>query len=145
MPNITDQLPNDVEALKAMIALQQLTLADREAENKRYRHEIKNKDAAISHLEDLLRLARDKRFGASSERHIDQPLLFNEAEDQEAKGPTADDDEEVEVSYKRKKGKPKRRPIPDHIPRENITYDRAEDEKTCGGCGSGRAHSVRFL
>lgn len=83
-------------------------------------------------LLEQLRLAKQQRFGRSSEAHLGQgELQFDEAESIEA---TALPQEEntVTVTYTRKK--PVRRPLPEHLPREVIEHDIAEEEKRCA-CG----------
>ena len=109
-------------------------IATRKKEVEIHQRDIANKIEEIKHLKELLQLARHRAFASSSERHVDQLSLFNEAEDQTATGLTPDPDDEIEVKYKRKR-KPKRSPIPSHIPREDIHYDLVDEEKSCPCCG----------
>jgi transposase len=84
------------------------------------------------HLLEQLRLAKQQRFGRSSEAHIGQgELQFNEAESVE---PTELPQEENTVTVTYTKKKPVRRPLPDHLPREVIEHDIAEEDKLCA-CG----------
>ena len=59
MDKATEQLPNDVDALKKIIA---------------------DKQQHIHILEEQLRLERHRQFGTKSEKHPGQGELFNEAE-----------------------------------------------------------------
>lgn len=95
----------------------------------------------IALLEEKLRLASQKRFGASSEKANDDQLgLFNEAEQTscddaspEATAPeTTSDDTTVVPEHTRKK--PGRKPLPDHLPRIRVEHDIADADKVCG-CG----------
>ena len=90
----------------------------------------------IERLKEELRLARHKRFGASSEKaDPDQLGLFNETETLAAlpeTGATADDITVPE--HTRKKGG--RKPLADDLPRVRIEHDIAEADKLCP-CGSG--------
>jgi len=108
------ELPDDVGALKAIIGVQKLE---------------------IERLEEKLRLAAHKRFGASSEKaDPDQFGFFNEAETL-ATTPDGDAGEEITVpAHKRAKGG--RKPLSDDLPRVRIEHDIAETEKLCP-CGSG--------
>ena len=127
----TPELPDDLGALKAMIG-------EKSAE-------LRVMELRIAVLEERLRLAAHKRFGASSEKADPAqpvlPELFNEAESlvgvsnaSEAAAPEAN---EITVpEHTRKTGG--RKPFPDHLPRERVEHDIAEAEKLCP-CGSGHA------
>ncbi|MEM7291441.1 MAG: IS66 family transposase zinc-finger binding domain-containing protein, partial [Pseudomonadota bacterium] len=111
-------LPDDIDALKALVL---------------------SKDTHIALLEEKLRLALLKRFGASSEHsHKDQLHLFNEAE-VESTPPESDKDCEVDIASTGKNDtqrtkKPGRKPLPAHLPRVRIEHDIPEADKVCG-CG----------
>ncbi len=106
--------------------------------------EIENKDAEIIKLKtnvqallEQFQLARQARFGASSESS-NQLGLFNEAEStlDEASSQDEMDEESPEaqtITYKRKK--PVRNPLPKDLPREIIIHDLDEDDKCCDTCG----------
>ena len=67
MPTSSTSLPDDVEALRGIIAKQQA--------------QLEHKSDRISVLEEYIRLLKRQRFGSSSEQApIDQLGLFNEAE-----------------------------------------------------------------
>ena len=96
----------------------------------------------IALLEEKLRLADAKRFGASSEKANDDQLgLFNEAEEA-ASGPddasgtdaggmaASTGDSQVEPTKKT----PGRKPLPGHLPRTRVEHDLPEDAKVCA-CG----------
>jgi transposase len=114
-------LPNDFELLKAIIRDQK----------KRY-------ESRIEFLEERVRLLQNELFRRSSEkrpaREEDprQLHLFNEAEtavlEEEAAG------EEISVPAHTRQ-KPKRKPLPDHLPRVEVIVDIAEEEKVCA-CGT---------
>jgi transposase len=121
-----DQLPNDVETLKRLVierdALAQATAEELEAsraELRAKREELYTERLLIQKLK--LQIARLKRmqFGSSSERHgerIAQLELLVEALEsnlppQEDAAPTAPPTDSV-------KGKPARKPLPDHLPRQ---------------------------
>ena len=108
------ELPDDPAALKALVREQLWT---------------------IRRLEEELRLATHKRFGASSEKaDPDQWQLFNEAEVLGSMPPAPEADEITVPAHARAKGG--RKPIDDRLPRERIEHDISEAEKLCP-CGSG--------
>lgn len=91
-------------------------------------------------LEEELALARLHRFAPKSEKHIDR--LFNEAEQvvDDDDGDCADGEviglpdtglPPAESGAGKKRG---RKPLPDHLPRERVEYDLADDQKACPCC-----------
>lgn len=108
-------LPDDPTALKALVREQLWT---------------------IRRLEEELRLARHKQFGASSEKtDPDQWPLFNEAEVLGEKAAVPESEKITVPAHTRAKGK--RKPLDDRLPRERIEHDIPEAEKLCP-CGSGQ-------
>ncbi|PNV74132.1 IS66 family transposase zinc-finger binding domain-containing protein, partial [Leptospira inadai] len=107
-------------------------------------HNIQKDNASlrskISSLENLVLGYRKELYGSKSEKidpsEILQGKLFNEIEESQNDSPglyNGHADEKVEIhSHTRKK--PGRKPIPDHIPREEIIHDIPESEKICN-CG----------
>lgn len=126
--NHTDtDLPNDVDALKALIAEQAQELAMQQA--------------TITSLHEQLRLFLARRFGASSERVTEAQLgLFNEAE-QEAEAVIEDegiDAESVEVPAHRRT-RPTRKPLSEALPRVSVVHDLSEADKVCPRDGTALA------
>ena len=105
---------------------EQLASALRESKS-----EIDQRDQKISILTDQIRHLLSKRFAPSSEKTaVDQLGLFNEAEELCAEEVEAQQEECVTVEEHKRKKKP-RVGIPDHLPREEIIYDLAEEDKFC--------------
>lgn len=114
MDKATEQLPNDVDALKKIIA---------------------DKQQHIHILEEQLRLERHRQFGTKSEKHPGQGELFNEAE-HSADNEATRADETVEtqtITYTRKKASG-RKPLPEDLPRVRIEHELPESEQSCT-CG----------
>ncbi|RUR09509.1 IS66 family transposase zinc-finger binding domain-containing protein [Legionella sp. km772] len=110
----------------------QAILAPIQAENTALKQEAQEWKEKYHNILEQLRLAKQQRFGRSSEAHLGQgELQFDEADSVEE---TALPQEEntVTITYTRKK--PVRRPLPEHLPREVIEHDIAEEEKVCA-CG----------
>jgi transposase len=122
MAKTTRDLPDDVDALKALVA---------------------SKDQRIAALEEKLRLALHKRFAASSEKASpDQINLFDEAEQTQSEATTTPPDADVDsmaVSTGGSQVEPTkktrgRKPLPEHLPRRRIEHDIPEADKRCA-CG----------
>lgn len=118
MVSPANTLPDDIDALKALIVEQQ--------------EQLVRKDAQLNTLREQLNILIAKRFGPSSEKGDKQQLgLFNEAE---AAVDTEQDEAPVEQplsvpAHLRKK--PGRRPLPDYIEREEVLHDLPATEKVC--------------
>jgi transposase len=85
-----------------------------------------------NYLEELVRHLKRLQFARSSEiAPSGQGTLFNEAE-----ALVADPAEEADKPKKTKKrGKPVRKPLPDHLPQIHKTIDLPEEEKLCAHSG----------
>jgi transposase len=119
-------LPNNFELLKTIIRDQEAAFLD---QKQRY-------ESRIEFLEERLRLLQNELFRRSSEkRPVEedprQLHLFNEAEVSAEEKPVP---EQIEVPAHTRK-KPKRKPLPEHLPRVEVIHDIAEEEKTCA-CGA---------
>lgn len=91
---------------------------------------LEEKNHYILQLEEWVRQQRKKLFGPSSEKtSSDQYGLFNEAEEIEQEIDPEEDTVVTVASHTRQK-KP-RVSIPDNLPREEIIYDLADDQKAC--------------
>ena len=84
-------------------------------------------------LEELVRHLKRLRFAKSSETcPSGQGTLFNEAEVIAG----AVDDGGAKPGKKKNRGKPKRKPLPDHLPQIHRTVDLAEADKVCDKSGT---------
>ena len=124
MAMTVETLPDDPQALKKIILLQNEKLED---QSKR-----------IDFLLEQFNLARQKRFGASSEVASGQANLFNEAEQEVDSDETTIEEKEV-VTHSRKK--PVRTALPKDLPRETRIVDLADEDKVCDCC-NGPLHEM---
>lgn len=127
-PDARRELPDDVSALKTMIG-EKLAI-------------ISEQDLRIAVLEEELRLARHKKFGASSEKADPAHFsLFNEAEllsSAAAVDAPATSDAITVPAHTRAKGG--RRPFDPSLPRRRVEHDYPDAAKLCP-CGSGHMRS----
>ena len=116
---LTQSLPDDIDALKALLL---------------------KKEQRIDLLEEQIRLLKQKRFGASSEKSDQQVELFDEAELGDAEVQLApQEDEPVAVAtaptaVSAPKAKRGRKPLPADLPRVRIEHDLPDADKVCT-CG----------
>ncbi|MBV1800391.1 IS66 family transposase [Siccirubricoccus sp. G192] len=130
-----DNLPNDIAALRAALAAEQL--ARREAEAR-----ASGAEAMVVHLKLLIaRLKRDK-YGASSERGrklIDQlelelgELVTAASEDAAKAEKAAGKNARSERPGMPSRGQPVRAPLPAHLPRERVVIPGPTACPCCGG------------
>ncbi len=98
---------------------------------------IQENNKIIAYLRETVYLLKHNRFGASSEKYIDnclQGCLFDEASLPENSEAIEDAEESISVPAHTRK-KPGRKPLPKDIPRQQVVYDLTDEEKTCA-CGS---------
>jgi transposase len=127
MPDTPHQLPDDVDALKALLVKQQLLNEQLTTENQRYRTQVLT-------LTEQLNLALARRYAASSEKlSPDQICLFDEAElDGDVQADSVADAGDDEVAVAAHKRKPRgRKPLPDHLPRIDVIHEIPEPERRC--------------
>lgn len=122
-------LPDDVDALKTIIAHLQETHSD----------VLKAHAMEVEHLRAQLQLLLAQRFGAKSERVVEDSAqlgLFNEAEAEcdadTALAEEAEGDAETVTAAAAAPGRRGgRRPLPAYLPREEVIHDLAEADKRC--------------
>ena len=112
-------LPDDVAALMAMVLASRAELAARDVE-------LRNRDLLIEKLRHQLAGLRRQRFGATSEA-LDQLELGLEDE-KIARAAEVFPDPPAATKIQ-----PKRRPLPDHLPREETHLAPGERCADCGG------------
>lgn len=120
MVTVTDNLPDDIEALKALLEEKDRQIAS-----------YKSKAEA---LQEQLNLILAKRFGPSSEKADKRQLgLFNEVEvatEGDKEEPAPEPETSLSIPTQQRK-KPGRRALPDYIDREEVLHDLPEEEKVC--------------
>ena len=117
----TAVLPDDLITLKALIVHERAT----------HTTALSARDEEIERLRAQMRVLLAQRFGAKSERVVeDSPQLdlFNEAE---AEADTVDDTATVTTVAGHTRVRGHRRPLPSHLPREDVVHDLAEADKRC--------------
>lgn len=120
---------DELSALRALVAEQAAKLEQREAE-------VGKRDSIISLLRAQLELLRHRQHGASSEkidRKIEQfELMLEEIEASRAEAEARAGKTPLPVSDE-VPSKPKRKPLPDGLPTEELVYPAPCNCPTCGG------------
>jgi transposase len=119
-------LPDDVAALQAIIALQNEKLSIFETE-------IRARDYRIEKLKHQLAGLRRHRFGQRSEALDQLELTLEEEEIARAAAPQSDDEDGASEPVGEPKRKPRRKPLPDHLPRNDEILSPGSECSECGG------------
>ena len=135
MEKAEDQLPDDVDLLKSMVADQLVRNEQLVAQNQRYKaakqavtQENEGLKARVLTLQEQLNLALARRYAASSEKiSPDQYRLFDEAETDAGVEP--EDDEVIVPAHSRKKRG--RKKLPDTLPRVDVIHELSGDDLIC--------------
>lgn len=131
----TAHLPNDIEALKAMLLAREVAhaaaLAASAAQVAHLSAELATRSAEIEHLKLLLAKLKRMQFGRRSEK-LDQQIeqLELKLEDLEAETAVVQAQAPLEVAPRKKA---ERKPLPPHLPREERVL--APASQACPDCG----------
>ena len=130
MPIALDQLPDDIDALKSLVADQATKLDHFTARNEQLTTENQHYKTQVLTLTEQLNLALARRYVASSEKlSPDQIRLFDEAESEAASAVDVDDDVIIVPAHKRKKRG--RKLLPDNLPRIDVVHEIPESARYC--------------
>ena len=121
MEKVLNQLPDEVDLLKSLVADQLARNEQLSAQNQHYK-------AQILTLQEQLNLALARRYAASSEKiSPDQYRLFDEAEaDTEVEW---EDDQIIVPAHSRKKGG--RKKLPESLPRVEVVHELSAADRIC--------------
>ncbi len=129
MPSLPKQLPDDIDALKILVAEQAANNEELLAQKRVGEQENARLNAKVLSLQEQLNLALARRYAASSEKlSPDQIRLFDEAEVEAQEEAEADETVTVPEHSRRKRGRKK---LPDSFPRVDVIHELAADERLC--------------
>ena len=121
-----ENLPESPEELKALLVKSQ----------KEFQTQVKQRDSKIEILNDQVQSLKHQLYGRRSEKlspeESKQAILFNEAE--EVVACVKEKTEKIKVKSHARKKPGGRKPLPEDLPREEITVDISEEQKQCD-CG----------
>jgi len=128
MEKALNELSDDVDLLKSLLADQALKLDESEAHKQRLLARNQQLESRVLTLQEQLNLALARRYAASSEKlSPDQYRLFDEAEADTGAEPEA---EEITVPAHTRK-KRGRKKLPEVLPRVDVVHELSGDELIC--------------
>jgi transposase len=142
VPPTPDSLPDDVDALKAMVIATQIACLEAEAKARNAEAEVRARELLIEQMKFTIAKLRHERFGQSSERsavleQLELSLADMEEDAAQAEAAaqmaakTAATAKIAVAAFERRK--PARRPLPEHLPRERVVYPSPSMCPCCGG------------
>ena len=125
-----DQLPDDIDALKSLVADQLVRNEQLQADKQAIVQKNEQLTARVLTLQEQLNLALARRYAASSEKlSPDQIRLFDEAEiETQAAASTEEETVTVPEHTRRKRGRKK---LPAALPRVEVIHDLPDNERVC--------------
>jgi len=120
-------LPNDIAALKALLLAQ-----DEVVEG--LREQVNTRAVEIEHLKLQIAKLRRMQFGRKSEK-LDHQIEQLELQLEDLQADEAEAAREMPAADQAPRKKSVRRPLPDHLPRDEKVY--APQANTCPACGGG--------
>ena len=136
-------LPSDPDALRAFALACQSELAEATAELQAAKLAVQLRTLEIEKLKFQIAKLRRMQFGRSSERvtrqieQLELRLEELEAGEAEAISQAAREDQPLPI---RQKSQPKRKKLPDHLPRQEVVHEPEHDGAcTCPACGGAMA------
>src|SRR6516162_2298196 len=143
MSLVSADLPSDPDALRAFALACQSQLAEATAELQAARLAVQLRTLEIEKLKFQIAKLRRMQFGRSSERvtrqieQLELRLEELEAGEAEAISQAAREDQPLPI---RQRSQPKRKKLPDHLPRQEVVHELEHDGAcTCPACGGAMA------
>jgi transposase len=142
VPPTRDSLPDDVDALKAMVIATQLACLEAEAKARNAEAEVRVRELMIEQMKFTIAKLRHERYGQSSERstvleQLELSLADMEEDASQAEAAAvmaANAAANAKITVKAfERRKPARRPLPEHLPRERVVYPSPSACPCCGG------------
>lgn len=131
-----NDLPNDVEGLKALVVQLLGVVQSMQAKIETLTEEVTYWKDKHDRVLEQFKLSQQRQFGRSSDVYPGQGLLFETGADVEDAITKAEATPMAVSSYERRH--PVRKPLPSHYPREQIIYDLSDEEKQCTCCGDAK-------
>jgi transposase len=130
MPEAAD-LPNDVEALKGVLIQRDAALAERSAKLEVAEALVLSQKLELEKLRFEIACLKRQKYGRSSEQ-LDRELTQMQLSIEDLEASLAQRPVHVRPAVKQAPTQPARRPLPEHLPREQIVHD---PPCTCPACG----------
>src|SRR5215472_17397072 len=136
----TTDLPADPEELRAFALACQAALASATSELSAAKLAVQLTTLEIEKLKFQIAKLRRMQFGRSSERITRQIAQLELQLEELETGAAAQEAAAAEVHPTAERGKPKRKKLPDHLPRQEVVHEPENDGAcTCPDCGGAMA------
>lgn len=136
MLNLAD-LPNDIDALKALLLTSERLLQERDAQLVGLTEQLNTRAVEIEHLKLQIAKLRRMQFGRKSEK-LDHQIEQLELQLEDLQADESEAAREMPAADQAPRKKSVRRPLPDHLPRDEKMY--APLGEACPACGGGLHH-----
>ena len=127
--------PNDIDALKALLLASERLLQERDEQLAGMAEQLNTRAVEIEHLKLQIAKLRRMQFGRKSEK-LDHQIEQLELQLEDLQADEADEAEaarEMPAADQAPRKKSVRRPLPDHLPRDEKVYTPADACPACGG------------
>jgi transposase len=136
MLNAAD-LPNDIEALKAMLMASERRVQERDDQVAGLEAQLNTRAAEIERLKLMIAKLRRMQFGRKSEK-LDHQIEQLELQLEDLQADEGEAAREMPAADQAPRKKSVRKPLPDHLPRDEKIY--APAAEACPSCGGGLRH-----
>jgi transposase len=136
MLNAAD-LPNDIDALKALLLAAGRRVQERDDQLAGLTAQLNTRAAEIEHLKLLIAKLRRIQFGRKSEK-LDRQIEQLELQLEDLQADEGEAAREMPEADQAPRKNSVRRPLPDHLPRDEKVYPPPAD--ACPACGGGPRH-----
>jgi len=125
-------LPNDIDALKALLLASERLLQERDEQLACMAEQLNTRAVEIEHLKLQIAKLRRMQFGRKSEK-LDHQIEQLELQLEDLQADEAETAREMPAADQAPRKKSVRRPLPDHLPRDEKVYAPADACPACGG------------
>jgi DNA repair exonuclease SbcCD ATPase subunit len=131
------ELPNDIDALKALLLASERRVEERDEQLAGLTAQLNMRAAEIEHLKLLIAKLRRMQFGRKSEK-LDHQIEQLELQLEDLQADEGEAAREMPEADRAPRKKSVRRPLPDHLQRDEKVYPPLAD--ACPSCGGGLHH-----
>ena len=125
-------LPNDIDALKALLLASERLLQERDEQLAGMAEQLNTRAVEIEHLKLQIAKLRRMQFGRKSEK-LDHQIEQLELQLEDLQADEVEAAREMPAADQAPRKKSVRRPLPDHLPRDEKVYTPADACPACGG------------
>jgi transposase len=134
----SQQLQHQIDVLKNQLSATENQLAGANEVIVTRDETIVSYQQMIALLEEKIKLMTLRQFSAKSEANLLQQNLFDELDVADSDSEPQFDEDKIDITYTRTR-KPKRKPLPKHLPRIDTVVDIDDADKVCA-CGCNKVH-----